>query len=370
MINQLNIGGLIAKVPIVQGGMGVGVSLSGLASAVANQGGIGIISAVAIGMIEPDYQKHFKQSNITALKKEIQKARLLTNGILGVNIMMAVTDFEDLLNTALEEKIDIVFVGAGLPIGSIFEKFKQTETKFVPIVSSARAAKLIFQHWSDKFQRVPDAIVIEGPLAGGHLGFKRAVVEAPELNLNALTTIVKETVDVLKPFESQYNIEIPVIAAGGVYTGADIFEVLQSGAKGVQMGSRFVPTIECDVDPAFKNVFLEGQEQDITIIDSPVGLPGRVFTNDFVKEIQQGNSKPVKCPWKCLKNCDFRKVQFCVSEALFSAARGDFSKGFAFSGAKGYRANKISSVKDTFSQLLDEYYSLEFKFEENLKLVV
>ena len=370
MMNQLNIGGLIAPVPIVQGGMGIGVSLSGLASAVANQGGIGVISAVAIGMIDPDYKKNFRQSNLISLRKEIQTAKSLTKGIIGVNIMMAVSDFDNLLTASLEEKVDIVFVGAGLPFGEIFEQFKTSTSKFVPIVSSARAAKIIFQHWAEKFGRVPDAVVIEGPLAGGHLGFKKAAVVSPELNLTELTNIVKETVEILKPFEEQFNIEIPIIAGGGVYTGADIYEVLQAGAKGVQMGSKFVTTTECDVDESFKKVYLESKEEDITIIDSPVGLPGRVISNDFVKAIQNGEQKPVKCPWKCLKYCDFNKVQFCVAEALFNAARGDFSKGFAFSGAKGFKAKSIISVKETIRELVDEYNVLEKLSKSKIGLFV
>lgn len=358
-MNQLNIGGLIAKVPIVQGGMGVGVSLSGLASAVANQGGIGVISAVAIGMLETEYKKDFRQSNLNALRREIRTAKTLSNGIIGVNIMMAVSDFDQLLLASIEEKVDIVFVGAGLPFGEIFECFKETETKFVPIVSSARAAKIIFQHWSDKMGKIPDGIVIEGPLAGGHLGFKKGKVVTPSLLLEELGQIVEETITILKPFEDQYGQDIPVIAGGGIYTGADIHEIMEYGAKGVQMGSRFVTTTECDVDESFKKVYLESTEEDITIIDSPVGLPGRVISNDFVKAIQNGDQKPVKCPWKCLKNCDFNKVQFCVAEALHNAAKGDFSKGFAFSGAKGFKAKEIQSVKDTVRELVDEYNVLE-----------
>ena len=176
-MNELKIGNLSVKIPIIQGGMGVCVSLSGLASAVANEGGIGVISAVGIGMTEPDYQKNFREANKKALKREIRKARLKTNGIIGVNIMMAVTDFDDLLEVALKEKIDVVFIGAGLPLKrppninrSVLEC---SNTKFIPKVSSARAAKLIFQYWSQKYNRVPDAIVLEGPLAGGHIGFKK-----------------------------------------------------------------------------------------------------------------------------------------------------------------------------------------------------
>lgn len=358
-MNQLNINGLIANLPIVQGGMGIGVSLSGLASAVANQGGIGVISAVAIGMTDPDYKNNLRESNIIALRKEIQKAKKLSNGVIGVNIMMAVTDFENLLNVALEEKIDIVFVGAGLPIGSIFEKFKNSTTKFVPIVSSARAAKIIFQHWSDKFSRIPDGLVIEGPLAGGHLGYHKSDVVHPENNLNGLISIIQETIPVIQTFEEQYNQKIPIIAGGGVYNGEDIHQILQSGAQGVQMGTRFITTTECDVSDAFKNQFINSNEDSITIIDSPVGLPGRVISNDFVKEIQAGNQKPIKCSWKCLSKCDYKKVQFCVAEALLNATKGDFSRGFAFSGMNGYKATEIISVKETMEQIKREFETFD-----------
>ncbi|MBP1672193.1 MAG: oxidoreductase, 2-nitropropane dioxygenase family [Bacteroidetes bacterium] len=354
-MNQLNINGLIAKLPIVQGGMGIGVSLSGLASAVANQGGIGVISAVAIGMTDPDYKNNLRESNIIALRKEIQKAKKLSDGVIGVNIMMAVTDFENLLNVALEEKIDIVFVGAGLPIGSIFEKFKNSTTKFVPIVSSARAAKLIFQHWSDKFSRIPDGVVIEGPLAGGHLGYAKNDVIHPANNLQTLIKIINDTLPVLHEFEIQYNREIPIIAGGGVYSGGDIYDIFNAGAKGVQMGTRFITTTECDVSEAFKYQFINSNEDSITIIDSPVGLPGRVISNDFVKEIQAGNQKPIKCSWKCLSKCDYKKVQFCVAEALLNATKGDFSRGFAFSGMNGYKATEIISVKETMEQIKQEF---------------
>ncbi len=359
MMNQLNIDGLIAKLPIVQGGMGIGVSLSGLASAVANQGGIGVISAVAIGMTDPDYKNNLRESNLIALRREIQRAKSMTNGIIGVNIMMAVSDFDQLLTVSLEEQIDIVFVGAGLPIGSIFEQFKDTKTKFAPIVSSARAAKLIFQHWSDKMGRIPDALVIEGPLAGGHLGYAKNDVVHPANNLQTLTQIINETLPVIHEFEIQYNREIPIIAGGGVYSGGDIFDILKTGAKGVQMGSRFITTNECDVSIAFKNEFINSDENSITIIDSPVGLPGRVISNDFVKEIQAGNQKPIKCGWKCLKKCDYKNVQFCVAEALFNAAKGDFTKGFAFSGINGFKATEIISVKETMEQIRQEFETFD-----------
>jgi len=357
-MNVLNIGGLKVSLPIIQGGMGVCVSLSGLASAVANQGGIGIISAVNIGMLEPGYRKHFRESNKIALQKEIRKARMKTDGVIGVNIMMAISDFDDMLITAIEEEIDVVIIGAGLPlkIPSILGPavFAQTRTKFIPKVSSARAAKLIFKHWSEKYYRVPDAVVVEGSLAGGHLGFKRKEIENPT---SSLKDIIKETVDEIAIFEQQYGIEIPVIAGGGIYTGKDMFEIMVAGAKGVKMGTRFVTTEECDVSDAFKQNYLNASKEDIVLIDSPVGLPGRVIVNDFVKSINKGEQKPVKCSWRCLKTCDFKKVPYCIADALFNAARGDFENGFSFAGSNAYLAEKITSVKDTIEEIKAEYSS-------------
>ena len=360
-MNELRIGNLTVKVPIIQGGMGVCVSLSGLASAVANEGGIGVISAVGIGMTEPDFRESFREANKRALKKEIRKARLRTNGILGVNLMLAVSDFDDLLEVALKESIDVVFIGAGLPLkkpsNSLIE---YTNTKFIPKVSSARAAKLIFKHWSEKYGRVPDAIVVEGPLSGGHQGFKKEELNNPEINLS---TIIRNTVNEIGIFEQKYGIEIPVIAAGGIYTGKNIFDIMNIGAKGVKMGTRFVTTIECDASIEFKKNYLSCIASDITIIDSPVGLPGRVITNSFVQEIQAGKKKPINCPWKCLKTCDYRKVQFCIAEALFNAAIGNFRNGFSFAGTQAYLSEKIIAVKETINQLKNEYFQEKFRVE-------
>ena len=359
-MRPMKIGNLNVPLPIIQGGMGVCVSLSGLASAVANEGGIGVISAVGIGMTEPNYKKNFKESNKIALRKEIRKARLKSNGIIGVNIMMAVSDYEDLLKVAFEEKIDVVIVGAGLPLNKPNYFLENTETKFIPKVSSARAAKLIFRRWSEKYNQVPDAVIVEGPLAGGHLGFKKKDGIIPGISLSS---IVKETVNEIDFFEQKYGIEIPVIAGGGIYTGKDMFDIMSAGAKGVIMGTRFVTTNECDVSEEFKQNYISSSKEDITIIDSPVGLPGRVITNDFVKEIQQGKQKPINCSWKCLKTCDYKKSQFCIAEALFNAAQGDFTNGFSFAGTKAYLAEKIISVKETTSQIQQEYFQEQLCFE-------
>jgi len=352
----LQIGDMHVKFPIIQGGMGVAVSLSGLASAVANAGGIGVISAAGIGMNEPDYIKNFLAANKRALRNQIRKARSLTDGILGVNIMMALTDHEDLIRVALEEKIDIIIMGAGLPLNIpalvASSGIDNHHTKLAVKVSSAKAARLIFQYWSNKYNCIPDAVVVEGPLAGGHLGFKK-----DDLNkdLVPLATLIRETVKIIMPFEEQFAKEVPVIAAGGIYTGYDIYDIMQAGAKGVKMGTRFVTTHECDASLAFKESYIACKEDDITIIDSPVGLPGRVIKNEFVAQIKLGKTKPFKCTWHCLSSCNFKEAPYCIAQVLFNSARGKMEEGFAFSGTNGYRATKLQYVSDVMKELVWEY---------------
>jgi len=356
-MNALRIGDIEAKLPILQGGMGVAISLSGLASAVANEGGIGVISAAAIGMKEPDYITNYRQANLRALRKEIRNAKSHTNGLIGVNIMMVLTDHEDLIKVSIEEKADLIIMGAGLPLkipAVIAEAGLNSNhhTKLAVKVSSAKAAKLIFQYWANKYNYIPDAVVVEGPLAGGHLGFKKEELTGTVVPLNKL---IEETVAEVRMFELQFAREIPVIAAGGIYTGKDMYDIMQAGAKGVKLGTRFVTTYECDADMAFKESYLTSREEDITIINSPVGLPGRVIKNDFVEQVMQGNTKPFKCVWNCLSTCKFREAPYCIAQVLFNAAQGKMSDGFAFAGANAYRATKIQHVSEVINDLVTEY---------------
>ena len=252
----LRIGDWEADIPIVQGGMGVGISLSGLASAVANAGGIGVIATAGIGMFEPDLKTNFKEANKRALREEIQKAKAKTDGVIGVNIMVAISDFDDLVQCAVQEEANILFLGAGLPIrlpNSLpLDKLGELPTKFVPIVSSAKAAKIIFRSWAKQFNHIPDAVVVEGPLAGGHLGFKKEQIDNPDY---ALEKILPEVITAIKPYEKLFIKSVPVIVAGGIYTGADIHKFMQLGAQGVQMGTRFVATRECDAFQEFKDAY-------------------------------------------------------------------------------------------------------------------
>jgi len=360
-MKALQIGDLYVPVPIIQGGMGVAVSLSGLASAVANQGGIGVISSVGIGMSYMTKGKFSKKLNIDGFRSEIRKARIMSpKGIIGANLMLAVTDFDDLFKLAIDEKLDILFVGAGLflkkPSTLTMDEFVNSKTKIVPKISSARAAKLTLKVWADKFNRLPDALVIEGSKAGGHLGFKKEELsgKAP-----SLFEIIKETKAVIKPFEDKFDVKIPIIAGGGVYTGKDIYKTLKSGADAVKMGTRFVTSNECDADLNFKKEYLKASKDDVTVIASPVGMPGRAINNDFLKRVSAGDTKPVNCSWQCLKHCNYKEVPYCIAEALFNAAQGDLDKGFAFAGSKAYKAEKIMSVEDIFTELKTQYLKAE-----------
>ncbi len=349
----LRIGNLKMDKPIIQGGMGVGISLSGLASAVANEGGVGVISSVALGVLDRDNQMKFREANIHFLRKEIRKAKKLSNGVIGLNIMVAMSDYDNLLECAIDEEIDIVFLGAGLPLR--FPKsfsLDNIKTQIVPIVSSARATQLIFQYWEKNFGRIPDAVVVEGPLAGGHLGFKIHQIDDPDFTLEK---IIPEVIAVIQTYEERLKKEIPVIAAGGIFTGADIAKYLEMGAKGVQMATRFVATHECDASDEFKQSYINCKKEDITIIESPVGLPGRAIRNRFLEEVSEGIKMPFKCPWKCLKTCDFRTAPYCIADALYNAQMGKLRNGFTFAGANAYKVDKIISVKELFEILQEEY---------------
>ncbi len=352
-IPPLKINGKTVETAIVQGGMGVGISLSGLASAVADQGGVGVIAANAIGMIESDYYENHIEANIRALKNEIRKAKKVKERTIGVNIMVAVDCFSELLNTAIEEKVDILFLGAGLPIKNIpVEKIREVNIAVVPIVSSGRAARLIFKSWEKLYGDLPDGVVVEGPKAGGHLGFKYERIDHPD---SQLETIVPEVVEVLSEFRNRYDRDIPVIAAGGIFSGEDIYRIMKLGAEGVQMGTRFVATHECDADRRFKDVYVNAQEKDVKIINSPVGLPGRAVNNRFLQDIEAGVKKHFQCPSKCLDSCKAKDARYCISEALDNARKGEFENGFAFAGSNVFKVNSVVSVKELFSDIKFEY---------------
>ena len=351
-MKALKIGNLLATVPIVQGGMGVGISLSGLASAVANQGGVGVISSAGLGAIYNNYSKDYRAASIWGLKEELRKAREATRGIVGVNVMVAMSNFADMVKTAVAEKADIIFSGAGLPLNLPSFLTEGAKTKLAPIVSSARAAKLLCQKWFSEYKYIPDAIVVEGPKAGGHLGYKEEQLADEHFSLEAL---VPEIVAEVRAFGAEHDCHIPVIAGGGIYTGEDIYRIMRLGATGVQLGSKFVTTEECDASPTFKQTYIDSSKDDIEIIASPVGMPGRAIGGEFIRRVKEGLMRPKKCPFHCIKTCDYTKSPYCIIMALYNAAKGNLSKGYAFCGANAYMSKKITSVRETIESLKSEF---------------
>lgn len=362
---SLAIGDLTARLPIIQGGMGVGISMHRLASAVAEQGGIGVIAGAMIGMQEPDVGRNPREANMRAMRNELIKARELTDGIIGVNIMVALTDFANLVRTSIEERADVIFSGAGLPmdlpkhlLDVCEEKKEDFKTKLVPIVSSARAASIICKKWLSRYGVLPDAFVVEGPKAGGHLGFKAEDINDPG---HSLELLVPAMVNSVKEFEDKAGRAIPVIAAGGVFTGEDIHSILGLGASGVQMGTRFVATHECDANVRFKEAFVNASQDDVTIIKSPVGMPGRAIKGGFTEALTQGK-RNFNCIFKCISTCDPNNSPYCIASALLNAMRGNLEKGFAFAGANVNLVNGIVSVKDLMDALQKEFETAKEKF--------
>jgi NAD(P)H-dependent flavin oxidoreductase YrpB (nitropropane dioxygenase family) len=346
-IPTLKIGDLEICPPIIQGGMGVRVSGSRLASAVANEGCAGVIASVGLGAFEDSKASEFVEVNNSALRSEIRKARSLSKGIIGVNVMVVLSNYEELVRICVEEKVDMIICGSGLPM-DLPKQTAGSNIKLVPIVSSARAFNIIYRKWKQNYNRVPDAVILEGPMAGGHLGF--SYDELINGTARKLEDLVKELVDYVATVEET----IPVIAAGGIFDGNDIARFLKIGASGVQMATRFVCTTECDVSEDFKQAYIHATENDIAIINSPVGLPGRVIRNAFTERAMNGETIPFKCPHHCLRSCNPRTAPYCIARVLADASKGNLFRSFAFAGSNAYRCTEIVSVKTLVDQLSEE----------------
>ncbi len=347
---NLNLGNLRIELPIIQGGMGVRVSSSSLASAVSNEGALGVIAAVGLGEESGDEKRDYKTRSRAEFTNIIRDTRSLTKNPFGVNIMCALTNYDDLVDAAQAESVDVIISGAGLPL-RMPSLIKNDKTKLVPIVSSARAAHIICSTWKRRYGRLPDAIVVEGPLAGGHLGYSMAELDDKEHVF--LDNIVKEVLAVTRNFEND-KLHIPVIAAGGIFDGKDIARIMRLGASGVQVATRFVCTHECDVSLKYKEAYMSAKEEDIVIIQSPVGMPGRVICNEFVKRISKGERIDFGCEYQCLSTCDAKTVNYCIAKALLNAYRGDLDNGFVMCGSNAYRIKKIISVKELIAELVTE----------------
>ena len=347
IMKKLIIGNLCADVPIIQGGMGVGVSMGGLAGAVAAQGGIGVISAAQPGFREEDFFTNTKQANMRALAREIKKAKEISNGgIVGVNIMVAVTNYEGFVNCCIENGADIIFSGAGLPMD--LPKYAEgSSIKLAPIVSSLKACKVLTSRWLKRNNRLPDLIVIEGPQAGGHLGFKPDEIE--EYIDNFDDEIIK-IIEYVKELGKNNDKTIPVVFGGGVFTHEDFLHCMELGLDGVQVATRFVATEECDADIRFKQAYVNAKQGDAVIVKSPVGMPGRALNNNFIANVVPNGVKVKRC-FNCLVHCDPRTIPYCISQALFNGANGDIDNALVFCGAKVAQIDKITTVKQVIDEL-------------------
>ena len=348
----IRVGNKVSKYPIIQGGMGVGVSLHNLAGSVSKEGGIGVISTADIGYQEEDFYQNPMKANLRAIGKEIKMARDIAGDdkILGVNIMVALRNYAEIVKECVKQKIDLIISGAGIP-KDLPQYVKGTCTKIAPIVSSLRCCKLIVKHWMSKYDYVPDMIVIEGPEAGGHLGFKED--ELTEENKPKLEDITVEVVNYIKEVEKETSKEIPVISAGGIWDGKDIRRFLDLGADGVQMATRFVATDECDASDAFKQAYVNAKKEDIKIIKSPVGMPGRAINNEFIKNTKKEKPKIDKC-YNCIKTCNVATTPYCITKALINAVKGNMKDALVFCGSNVDKVKEIVSVHKLMNELVSE----------------
>lgn len=353
MFSPLTIGQYTVPYPLIQGGMGVRISVSGLAGHVALCGGIGTIATAGIGLNSSYYDgKNFFTADPLALKDELRKAYAIApDGVIGTNCMVAVTNYDEMVRASCEGGAKIIVSGAGLPLGLPGLTADFPEVALVPIVSSVKAAELIARKWHKGFNRLPDAVVVEDPdTAGGHLGEKLENIGTGDYDQYATVRGVKAY------FREAWNLNIPVIAAGGIWDRADLLHALEQGADGVQMASRFVCTVECDASDAFKQMYLDCRPEDIGLMMSPAGLPGRAILKNFDKIRERDVKLNMRCPSACLKKCTYKTNQerFCIVHALDRAQRGDVETGLVFCGSNAWKADRITTVREIFDELFAE----------------
>ena len=344
----LKIRNIEVPVPVIQGGMGVRVSANSLASAVSNHGGIGTIASVGLGNPEL-YAKDYVKGSSDSLALEIRSAKAKTSGPVAVNVMVALSNYEPLVRTAVDEGADIIVSGAGLPL-SLPHYVGDSDIALVPIVSSGRAANMIFRSWTRKTSRVPDAFVVEGPLAGGHLGFScEADIASSE---NRVERVVADVVRVVEQFAADTSTDpVPVIAAGGIFQRSDVDRMIEAGASGVQVATPFVCTAECAVDDAFKRVYIEATESDVVLFMSPAGMLARAIKTPLLEKVLDGEKIKFPCMYKCLRTCAGLKAPFCIARALIYARNGNIEEGLVFAGSNVDRITETTTVKAVFDKL-------------------
>lgn len=366
-IHPLKIGDIEADVPVIQGGMGVGISLGNLAGAVAKEGGIGVISAAQIGFREPDFDNNTKEANLRAIGKEYRKARAIApDGIIGFNLMVAMRYYEDYVRAAIDAGADIIISGAGLPM-DLPKIAGESDVKLAPIVSTEKSAKVILKYWGKRYGRMPDLLVIEGPKAGGHLGFTREQLEeygvsgaedsenSQELRgAEVYDAEVRKILNTVKQYEEQYHCKIPAALGGGIENRQQAAHAFALGADAIQVATRFVTTEECDADILYKEAYIRAKEEDIAIVKSPVGMPGRAIMNPFMEKVAAGEQIPHSPCHRCLHNCNPAEIPYCITDALIHAAKGEVDEALLFCGAYAYKADHLETVKEVIDSLIGE----------------
>ncbi len=345
---SVRIGDLTVRIPIIQGGMGIGISMSGLAGAVAAEGGIGVISAANAGFREPDFYKNTFEANCRALAFHLKKAReTAKNGVIGVNIMCRGNHYDDYVRCAVKNCADIIFSGAGLPI-DLPNLIKGTKAKIAPIISTPKAARVLLKLWSRHHNCTADLVVIEGPKAGGHLGYSRE--DLARWGDTGYEKPITEILSIVHEYEEKYKKKIPVFFGGGVFNRKDIDHYLSLGLSGVQMATRFVVTKECDADERFKQMYIRAKKEDITLVNSPVHMVGRALNNPYVKKVSVMPEHITHC-FHCLKECNPEVAPYCITAALIRAVRGDVDRALVFCGANAWRITKMTTVHDLMAEL-------------------
>lgn len=358
-MDKLIIGNKTADLPVIQGGMGVGISRSSLAGAVAKEGGVGIISTAQIGYDEEGFENNQAECNLKAIEKHIKRAKEIAKGagLVGVNVMVALKHYKDHVKAAVKAGADVIICGAGLPVDlpEIVDEAveengcrKEDIPKIAPIVSSEKAARIMLRMWSKKYNRTADFLVIEGPKAGGHLGFSRE--QLADMEHLDYDSEIKKIISCKKEYEEKYHCRIPVAVAGGIYDRNDIEHAFSLGADAVQIASRFVATYECDASAAYKEAYLNAKPEDIQIVQSPVGMPGRALRNKFIENVETTRQTIKKC-YNCLEKCNPREVPYCITKALIDAVKGDVDNGLIFCGSNVGRINRMMSVHELMQEL-------------------
>ena len=349
-IQPLKIGTKMAKVPVIQGGMGVGISLGNLAGAVAKEGGIGIISAAQPGFKEKDFEKNPLEANLRAVKSEYEKARKLApNGIIGFNLMVAMEHYEEYVHAVVEAGADLIVSGAGLPT-ELPKYVGDSDILLAPIVSTAKSANVILKYWDKKYQRIPDLVVIEGPLAGGHLGFREDQLDEYE-GQAIYDQEIQKIKEIIQNYSDKYEKKIPIAIGGGIHDSESAAHAFSLGADAIQVATRFVTTEECDADIRYKEAHLKAKESDIAIVKSPVGMPGRAIMNKFMTRVMNGEQIPHSPCHGCLVKCSPKEIPYCITDGLINAVKGNVDEGLLFCGAKAWKAEHLQTVQEVINDL-------------------